>query len=106
MKLLETLSYPVVIHYCGDDELEYVESMEQLQSLLGSFVCDDALIDSQGFRYLCLHNGEFSKPSAFELAEFELVLQKHAFALANCCITKMRFTSFAEGIAFVKESLG
>lgn len=106
MNFIETFKYPIVIQYCGDDELEYVASFQQLQSLLGSFVCDDALIDSQGFRYLCLHNGEFGEPSAFELAEFELVLQKHAFALANCCITKMRFTSFAEGIAFVKESLG
>ena len=50
MNLIETLHYPVVIHYYGDDELEYVASAQQLQDLSASFVCDDALIDSQGFR--------------------------------------------------------
>ena len=47
MNLIETLHYPVVIHYYGDDELEYVASAQQLQDLSASFVCDDALIDSQ-----------------------------------------------------------
>ncbi|AIY64240.1 DUF4144 family protein [Pseudoalteromonas piratica] len=104
MNLIETLHYPVIIHYYGDDELEYVASAQQLQDLSASFVCDDALIDSQGLRYKCLSNGRFDAPQSFELTEFEQLLQKHAFALANCCITKMRITNFAEGITFVKES--
>ena len=45
MNLIETLHYPVVIHYYGDDELEYVASAQQLQDLSASFVCDDQVIE-------------------------------------------------------------
>ena len=104
MKLIATLNYPVVIHYCGDDELEYVESQYQMRDLLGSLVINDGVIDSSGNYHRVISNSELLQVNSFNLEEFTLLLQKHAFALANCCITKMHFASFAEGFAFVKQS--
>jgi len=112
------ISWPAILHYPGQDELEYIasanawENDQQLHTL--SFQTAGRLIDSHGrvfnlpdMEYQPGGNGFAPSPSqeaATETTTLEEVIElvrAHAAQSASCCIAKISAPSIAAAIQLV-----
>jgi hypothetical protein len=106
------VNWPAIIKYAGDDELSFVQSLEELNKrpdLRGStFNPGDVLIDATGKVYRP-HNGssriEFQRESG-EILTLDAVVdlvRRHASICGECCIGKISAPSITEAIALVRD---
>ena len=108
------ISWPAILHYPGQDELEYIasanawENDQQLHTL--SFQTAGRLIDSHGrvfnlpdMEYQPGGSGFAASPSqeAATLAEVIELVRAHAAQSASCCIAKISAPSIAAAIRLV-----
>jgi len=110
----DSIDWPAVIKFEGDDELLYVGSGQEWASDANLHACrysqDDCLVDSSGhkFRLVAAADGVVMPADSGEmisLQSFIRLLRAHAAAAGQCCIEKIMTRSVAEGIALVR-SLG
>lgn len=99
-----TPAWPAVIQHRDDDELVYLEHWDD-EDELARWRYDEAdrLIDSKGECFLLRFDRErgLSEPVAtgerIGLEDFSLIIQRHLFALAQTCITKVVLTDYMDG---------
>jgi len=98
--------FPIFLHYQGHAELEYFADeqalchfLEQQPLLLPQA---DQLIDSQG-RVFVLDDSKRLSPSgsSMSLEQMTMLLQAHAFAQQESCITKLIPRSIAEAMQWL-----
>ena len=110
------ISWPAILHYPGQDELDYIasanawENEQQLHTL--SFQTAGRLIDSHGrvfnlpdMEYQAGGSGLAPSPSQ-ETATLEQVIElvrAHAAQSASCCIAKISAPSIATAIRLVDK---
>lgn len=109
------ISWPAVIHYQGDDELTFIKSEQawQLDAELHGYAYseDDILIDNAGHVAQLIYNKENSMVviqatrNTKTISEFEALIKKHMSHLNQCCISKLKISSFHEGILLVESSI-
>lgn len=99
----DCLHFPVILHYQGYDELEVFADSEALTALLCNcghlLPHEDRFIDSSGKVFVLNDQGHLeTNGCAVTLPQFNLLLQKHFFALANSCAAKSTTDSIANGM--------
>lgn len=112
------IQWPAVVKLTQNDELLYLGHQRDWLELAclyqHQFVDTDLLLDSNGNQYLIratpstIHEdpiGELPKllkqEQKLPLTDFIKWVQKHANAVGQCCVAKLAFTTFAQGMEIV-----
>ena len=104
--------WPAVIQYEGDDELIHVSSADAWQqdaeALLYNHHGNDRLIDSNGCIYKLVQRPDGSihiddGEEHIALNDFIKLVRIHASNSHRCCIEKISFRTFSEGIRLVAD---
>lgn len=104
------INWPAVIKYDGDDELVYVASVEawkcDAELHLYNHRSSDQLIDSSGRVFSLDYSDDDTivtedTGTRLKLDDFIRLVRIHASSSHHCCIEKISFRSFAEGIELV-----
>ncbi len=109
------LVWPAIIKHEGDDELSYVASSQQWLDSPDLNACPyqdaDCLIDAQGYIfelfYSRSHNTVTISPAhkQISLARFSELVQTHLAVLAQCCLSKVTFSSYQQGFDLLASTL-
>ena len=101
------ITWPAVIKYAGDNELEYVASQAEWENdpALSGFRYSesDQLIDSAGVIY-SLEDGSDGTVlvkdtgDKITLDQMTILVREHASELGNCCVSKLGFYSISEAV--------
>lgn len=98
------ISWPCMLKLDGDDELIYLDSLENFNLECSEFIFsdDDYIIDSLGYCYLIDTTSgklgltkEDRKLSTFETCN---LIRGHEFNKASLCLTKIHFSTVSEAI--------
>ena len=98
------ISWPCMLILDGDDELIYLDSLEDFNLECKEFIFsdDDYVIDSMGRCYLItftLENLELIKENRMlSTHEVSGLIRAHEFNKASLCLTKIHFLTVADAI--------
>lgn len=112
------IQWPAIVKLAQHDELLYLAHQADWLALASlhqrQFVDADLLLDSLGEQYLIratpttIHEnpiGELpnllKQQQKLSLTDFIKWVQKHANAIGQCCVAKLAFTTFAQGMEIV-----
>ena len=109
-----SISWPAILHYRGDDELDFVPDQsawdEQQRHCAIGYQPGDRLIDSTGRCHLlasvrqCETTG--SRNTSLNLDEILCLVRAHAAQSGICCVAKIQAMSVKEVIEMVGEMTG
>jgi hypothetical protein len=107
-------AWPVIIKHEGDDELSYVESEAAwlADTSLSASPCEagDFMVDTNGLVFELRYNAERHRVepvdtgSKLPLERFSNLVQLHLAVLAQCCISKLAFSSYQQGLEMVAKT--
>lgn len=113
--LPDVLTWPVLIKHEGNDELSYVASLQQWQDdpELHAYAYQDAdcLIDVQGNIFELSYNRDTNTVTInhahkqVSLTRFSELVQMHLAVLAQCCLSKVNFSSYQQGFDLLLNTL-
>lgn len=98
--------FPIFLHYQGHAELEYFADHQALCDFLNQqpmlLPQADQFIDSQG-RVFVLDDSKRLSPSgdSMSLEQITILIQAHAFAQQESCVTKLMPRSMAEAMQWL-----
>ncbi|MCE9789658.1 DUF4144 domain-containing protein [Shewanella chilikensis] len=111
-------TWPAILKPADSDELLFLENERdwlEYICLHQHLSCQgDQLIDSGGLCYPILPATRSNEPvlaslpqigpsqSRLELTDLKLLVQKHAAALGSCCVAKLAFITFPQGLEMVR----
>ncbi len=100
-------AWPAVIHHRDDAELLYIEDQQQWDSdpdlSRWRYDADDVLIDSYGHVFGLGYDQQqdktviIDKGDNISVDDFNELVKKHLFALANTCIPKVAMRDYDDG---------
>lgn len=109
------ISWPAVICYKGEDELTLVTDQSVWENDLDfhtyPYVEGDILIDTKGnVFHLRYHNKKktveiFTTNELITLDDFEILIKNHMVSLNQCCSSKIRISTFNDGISLVEKTM-
>ncbi len=101
--------WPAVVKCRDDDELTYVDSLQQWSTdpdcAMKQFQVNDILIDSQGAVYTLVQvdsTGLQEKVDRLSLDQVLELVKQHASVCGQCCVSKMGAPSIAAAIQMVR----
>lgn len=113
------VNWPAILKYTGDDELVYIENQQawlhdpglhSYQYTVGDQIIDSAgkafdLIDMTGKKKneITAVNKTLS-PSTMTLCAFETLIKNHMHSLNFCCSSRLRISSFKDGISLIEKT--
>jgi hypothetical protein len=109
-----SISWPAILHYRGDDELDFLSNQvaweeHQRHGVIG-YQPGDRLIDSSGCCHLLagFKQGEITGSGNIflNLDEILCLVRAHAAQSRICCVAKIQATSVKEAIEMVGEMPG
>lgn len=102
---MQQVRWPAFIKYHNDDELHFLVSEASGQQLLvaDALQKDDALIDSDGSRFVVSTDGELRLENHLSLAEVLTLARQHASVCGECCVSKMSAPDIASAVALIEH---
>ena len=104
------IQWPCLLKLEGDDELIAVQTEQHYQQECSALIVQqgDYLIDSTGKAYpLSSSNAAIAtlsaSPTQLNLEQITELIQKHEFAKAQICITKIQFRSVEEAVKAISN---
>jgi len=108
------VKWPVVIKYVGEDELTYICNEQEWfgDPDLNShpYTTGDEIIDSNGQQYSLAYNKDKKIVEILKInkmttiSDFETLIKNHMVSLNQCCSSKIKLASFADGIMLVERT--
>ena len=109
----QSVTWPAILKYSGDDELAYVEDEQQWitdDDLCGGhFESSDRLLDSRGQLFALASNGGQSVVLALTdetLTDEQLAnwLRNHFAVTGACCVAKINVASLSDCMAMLRQN--
>ena len=105
--------WPAIIKYIGDDELTFIENehawLIDPDLHYYPYTQGDKLVDSNGDVYDLPYDNndkmvEIIKTNKTKtMAEFEALIKNHIVSLNQCCSSKIKLSSFMDGILLIDK---
>lgn len=107
------VTWPAIIKYIGEDELTFIENEHEWlidpDLHFHSYTKGDQIVDSNGDLYDLPYGnkekvfGIIKKNKTMTISEFETLIKNHMVSLDQCCSSKIKLSSFKDGILLVKK---
>ena len=108
------VTWPAIIKYVGEHELAFIENENEWlvdpDLHFPSYTSGDQIIDSSGNLYDLPYDDiekmvQIVKTNkSIKLSEFEVLIKNHMVSLNLCCSSKIKLSSFNDGILLVDKT--
>ena len=107
------VTWPAIIKYIGEDELTFIENEHEWlidpDLHFHPYTKGDQLVDCNGDLYDLPYDKkekmvEIIKTNTTKtISEFETLIKNHIVSLNQCCASKIKLSSFKDGILLVEK---
>jgi len=107
------VAWPAIIKYLGEDELTFIENEHEWNVdpdlHYYPYTKGDQIIDSNGYLYDLPYNDKekmvkiINTNKEKSMSEFEIIIKNHVVSLNQCCSSKIKLSSFKDGILLVEK---
>ena len=112
-RIKNMVTWQAIIKYIGDDELTFIETENEWiydsDLHFHPYTKGDQMLDSNGDLYDISYDDKekmvkiVKTNKAKTMSEFEILIKNHMVSLNQCCSSKIKLSSFKDGILLVKK---